>query len=49
MGWTPSEVDACSIWEFLAAREGWLEANTAPEETAAPSGVEHDAMLRKWG
>jgi hypothetical protein len=49
MGWTPAEVDACSLWEFLAARAGWLEANSAPEDRPAPSADEHDAMVEKWG
>lgn len=49
MGFTPSQVDACSLWEFLAAREGWIAANSAPDQAPAPTADEHDAMMRKWG
>jgi hypothetical protein len=49
MGWTPAQVDACSLWEFLAARAGWIAANSAPEEMPPPTAAEHDAMLEKWG
>jgi len=41
-------VDACSFWEFLAARDGWMAANNPPEN-AYPTPEEHDAMLEKWG
>jgi len=48
MGFTPAQVDACSLWEFLAARDGWVAANTS-QESAAPTPEEHDTMLAKWG
>lgn len=48
MGFTPSEVDACSLWEFLAARDGWIAANTTKQDRA-PTPEEHDAMIEKWG
>ena len=47
MGFTPAQVDACSLWEFLAARDGWIAANTV-QESAAPTPEEHDAMIEKW-
>lgn len=43
-----AEVDAVSFWEFLAARDGWIRANSVTE-AQAPSPEEHDAMLAKWG
>ena len=49
MGWTPAQVDACSLWEFLIARDGWIKANSAPDKLGPPSPEEHDAMLEKWG
>jgi hypothetical protein len=48
MGFAPSQVDAMSLWEFLACREGWIAANSPPENPA-PTPEEHDAMLAKWG
>jgi hypothetical protein len=47
MGFTPAQVDACSLWEFLIAREGWIAANS-PKEDHAPTPEEHDAMIAKW-
>jgi hypothetical protein len=49
MGFTPAQVDACSLWEFLACRDGWIAANTLDAEASAPTAAEHDAMLEKWG
>jgi hypothetical protein len=49
IGFTPREVDDCSLWEFHAARDGWIKANSADEGPAAPSDEDHEAMLRKWG
>jgi hypothetical protein len=49
MGFTPAQIDACSLWEFLACRDGWINANSAPEQTPPPTAAEHDAMIAKWG
>jgi len=49
MGMTPAEVDACSFWEFLAARDGWIAANAPPDQVRPPTPEEHDAMIAKWG
>jgi hypothetical protein len=49
MGWTPAQVDTCSLWEFLAARDGWIKANTVSDGPGPPTPEEHDAMLAKWG
>jgi hypothetical protein len=48
MGFTPAEVDACSLWQFLAARDGWIKANTV-ERDQTPTPEEHDALIAKWG
>jgi hypothetical protein len=42
-------VDACSLWEFLAARDGWIKANSADDDRGPPTPEEHDAMIEKWG
>jgi len=42
-------VDACSFWEFLVARNGWIAANCPPEGDRPPTPEEHDAMIEKWG
>jgi hypothetical protein len=47
MGFTPGEVDDCSIWQFLACRDGWVRANTV-EKTRPPTPEQHDAMIAKW-
>lgn len=47
MGWTPAQVDSCSLWQFLAARDGWIAANT-PDQSKPPTAAEHDAMVEKW-
>jgi len=49
MGFTPAQIDACSLWEFLACRDGWIAANSSPETAPPPTAAEHDAMLAKWG
>jgi hypothetical protein len=50
MGFTPRQVDEMSLWEFLATRDGWIEANTAPDTSIGPpTPEEHDAMLEKYG
>jgi hypothetical protein len=49
MGFTPRQVDEMSFWEFLATRDGWLEANCPPDDKSPPTPEEHDAMLEKYG
>lgn len=36
MGMSPAAVDACTLWQFQAARDGWMAANSS-EEAAAPA------------
>jgi hypothetical protein len=49
MGFTPRQVEEMTFWEFLAVRDGWLSANTAPDTAGPPTAEEHDAMLEKYG
>jgi hypothetical protein len=49
MGFSPAQVNAMSLWEFLAVRDGWIEANCPPDTMQPPSPEEHDAMLEKYG
>lgn len=35
IGFTPREVDQMSMWEFMAAVEGWIKANTSDEGQSA--------------
>lgn len=50
MGFSPRQVDDMSLWEFGAAAEGWMKANS-PEPTKASSLSEddHDALMAKYG
>ena len=49
MGFSPAEVDGCSLWQFLAARDGWIKANTTEDSSRPPTPEEHDALIAKWG
>ncbi|WP_166657123.1 hypothetical protein [Azorhizobium sp. AG788] len=50
MGWTPREVDACSLWQFAAAVDGWNTANGGEEAMPAPpSPREFQQMLDRAG
>lgn len=33
MGFTPQEIDEMSLWEFEAALNGYIEANTSEDDT----------------
>lgn len=46
MGWTPAQVDACFMWDFLATFEGWKQFNAAPSGPAAPSADEFEAAVQ---
>ncbi|MDQ0996875.1 hypothetical protein QFZ34_002057 [Phyllobacterium ifriqiyense] len=43
MGFTPQEVNAMSMWQFLAALEGYIKANS-PEDTGKLTESEKDEM-----
>lgn len=48
MGFTPRDVGAMSEWEFAAAADGYLRANSPADETiAAPTPAEHDAAIER--
>jgi hypothetical protein len=44
MGWTPLDVDRCSLWQFHSAYAGWAEANGA-DVTAELTPAEIDAAV----
>ncbi len=48
MGWTPQQVDACSLWQFAAAVDGWNAANGGDEAMPEPPTPEefHDMIER---
>jgi hypothetical protein len=41
-------VDDLTAWEFMAAFEGWRDANSPPDTPPAPSADEHDAMVARF-
>lgn len=45
---TPREVDACSLWEFGAAVNGWNTANGGESKPESLSDDEHDALMAKY-
>jgi hypothetical protein len=49
MGFTPTQIDAMSFWEFLATRDGFIEANSVSDKLAPPTPEQHDAMVEKYG
>lgn len=45
MGWTVADVKASSMWEFMAAVEGYVKANSADEAKMSDNEA-HD--LFEW-
>lgn len=45
---TPREVDACSLWEFAAATQGWNKANGGESKPKSLSDEEHDRLMAKY-
>lgn len=45
MGWTPAEVDACFLWDFVAAFRGWKSFHSAPNGPRPPTADEFDAAV----
>lgn len=43
MGFSPREVDAMSLWQFFAAADGFIAANTPKGKGAAMSDDEFEA------
>lgn len=48
MGFTPSEIDKMSLWEFMACRDGWNAAHGAKKEHGDAEGFSVEA-LRELG
>jgi hypothetical protein len=48
MGWTPAEVRRCTVWEFWAAWEGWLSANTTESAAAPLTRSELDEIVKTY-
>lgn len=48
MGWTPSDVDECSLWTLRRACDGWVRANGG-EKAEAPSEEDHLRLMAKHG
>lgn len=46
------ELKRLSLWEFTALKNGWVQANTPPDEDGkprAPSEAEFEAVLERFG
>jgi hypothetical protein len=41
----PDRVDACSIWQFAAAVDGWNRVHGAAPKPEPPTDAEFDAMV----
>ncbi|UHD44910.1 hypothetical protein LUX29_18070 [Aureimonas altamirensis] len=48
MGIAPAEVDACSIWQFQAAADGYRRAHMSDEERANELTSEEVKQLSEW-
>lgn len=46
MGYTPQEVRAMSVWQYMAALEGYNAANTPEEDKGLTKAEEDD--LAEW-
>jgi hypothetical protein len=42
---SPAAVDACSLWQFAAAVDGWNRVHGAEPKLEPPSDAEFDAMI----
>lgn len=49
MGFTPRQVDEMSLWELVAASDGFAKANGGEQQTEAPSYDEHLEMVNRLG
>ena len=45
MGYTPQQVDDMSLWQFIAAMDGYRRANN-PGDAMPESSITDDDMLR---
>lgn len=46
MGLSPRQVDESTLWQFQAARDGWMSANSSGEP---PAPVMDDEQLAELG
>lgn len=44
MGMSPDQVDACALWKFTAALNGWKRANTPAEKQKANISISDEHM-----
>lgn len=51
MGWPPEALWRCTLAQFLAQLDGWLEMHTVQkeDETEAPTREELDALIARYG
>jgi hypothetical protein len=44
VGLTPRDVDRLSMWEFMAAVEGWIKANSSEDSSGSLGSKEADEI-----
>ncbi len=47
MGFTPQEVNGMSVWQFLAAADGYIQANSSEEGGSRLTEAEKDELF-EW-
>lgn len=47
MGWPPQAVRQCSLWQYLAAIQGWSRAHTGKQGDKPPSDDEFQDMIEE--
>lgn len=45
MGFSPQQVDAMSMWQFMAAWKGWRRANMSDPGPKPPTAEQHYAAM----
>lgn len=48
MGWTPAEVQSCTVAEFTAALEGWIFAKTGERPLKQADVDRMDALMARY-
>jgi len=48
MGMSPEQVDACSIWQFQAAADGFRRANMSEKDRANDLSPQEEDELAAW-
>jgi hypothetical protein len=49
MGVPPQSIEALSLWQYIAAVEGYNRANSGEGPSEPPTSDEYDEMLRRHG